>query len=88
MLDAGRLRLVVHPPSNAQTGADMTPVAEHVALAGGAYPASHVGWHVAPAARLLVHVPRPPLAGAVTLHGAYVGESVVGVAVLRMHKRP
>jgi hypothetical protein len=40
------------------------------------YPLLHVGWHVPPGARLLAHVPRPPLVGAATAHGANVGEGV------------
>ena len=47
-------------------------------------PALHVGWHEAPAARVLEHVPRAPLVGAVTEHGVYVGAGVgvdVGVGV-------
>ena len=49
------------------------------------YPSLHVNWHVEPAARVLVHVPRPPLVGADTpVHGAIVGAgegTPVGVGV-------
>ena len=53
-----------------------TPVAEQLVGPDTPYPALHVGWHCAPAARALVQEPRSPLDGAVTAHGAYVGEAV------------
>jgi hypothetical protein len=53
-----------------------TPAAEQFIGPDTPYPVLHVGWHVAPAARALVHEPRLPLVGAATAHGAYVGERV------------
>ena len=37
---------------------------EHELVPDTVYPALHVGWHVDPLARELVHVPTPPFAGA------------------------
>jgi hypothetical protein len=51
-------------------------IAEQLVGPDTPYPSLHVNWHVAPSARLLVHVPSTPLVGAVTAHGAYVGASV------------
>ena len=53
-----------------------TPAAEQLVGPDTPYPVLHVGWHCAPAERALVHEPRLPLVGAVTAHGAYVGERV------------
>ena len=76
MLDVGRPFRDAHcfVP---QTEADVsTPVAEQSIGPDTPYPVLHVGWHCAPVARALVHEPRLPLVGAVTAHGAYVGERV------------
>jgi hypothetical protein len=53
-----------------------TMVAEQLVGPDTPYPSLHENWHVAPSARLLVHVPSAPLVGAVTAHGPYVGERV------------
>jgi hypothetical protein len=71
----------IHTPV-AHVAAVSTPPAEQLVAPDTPYPALHAGWHVAPSARVLVHVPRPPLVGAVTpVHGVYVGVAV-GVAVV------
>ena len=70
----------IHTPV-AHVAAVSTPPAEQLVAPDTPYPASHVGWHVAPSARVLVHVPRPPLAGAITLHGTYIGVAVGMTAV-------
>ena len=60
---------VVHAPVM-HVAAASTPVAEQLVGPDTPYPALHAGWHLAPAARALVHEPSAPLLGAVTAHGA------------------
>ncbi len=86
MLDVGRLLRVAHRLfPQVVVDESVVPAAEQVVLTPAvSYPALHVGWHEAPAARVLEHVPRAPLVGAVTAHGVYVGAGVgvdVGVGV-------
>jgi hypothetical protein len=50
------------------------------------YPLSHVGVHELPLARLDAHVPKPPLAGAVTMHG-FAPHATVSVSVPAEHDR-
>ena len=49
------------------------------------YPVLHVGVHVAPLARLAVHVPRAPFGGAVTTHGFGLHAAVMVVSVPAEH---
>ena len=49
------------------------------------YPLLHVGWHVDPDANELVHVPTPPLAGAVDASHAFA-EHVAAVSVPALHE--
>ena len=79
MLRQGTAR---HPRLSVQAVVEVStlPVAEQVMLVHPPYAELHVGWHAAPAAKLLVHIPRAPLVGAVTTHGtkdgAYIGATV------------
>ena len=73
----GTARTVVHASSKVHVAAASKPVEEEQLVGPDTpYPLLHVGWHVPPGARLLAHVPRPPLVGAATAHGANVGEGV------------
>ena len=76
MLDVGRPFRDAHCFVSQTEVAVSTPVAEQSIGPDTPYPVLHVGWHELPRARLLVHVPSAPLVGAVTAHGAYVGEAV------------
>ena len=76
MLDVGRPFRDAHCFVPQTEAAVSTPVAEQSIGPDTPYPVLHVGWHCAPVARALVHEPRLPLVGAVTAHGAYVGEAV------------
>ena len=49
------------------------------------YPLLHVGWHVDPDANELVHVPTPPLVGAVDASHAFA-EHVAAVKVPALHE--
>jgi len=50
-------------------------VAEQIVGPDTSYPGLHAGWHEVPAAMLLPHVPRLPLAGAATVHA----DDIVGL---------
>ena len=93
MLDVGRLLRVAHRLlPQVVVDESVVPAAEQVMRTPPvSYPALHVGSHEEPAARVLEHVPRAPLVGAVTAHGVYVGAGVgvdvgagVGATVLGM----
>ncbi len=76
MLDVGRPFRDAHCFVS-QTEEDVsTPVAEQLVGPDTPYPVLHVGWHVVPAARALVHEPRSPLVGAATAHGPMVGADI------------
>ena len=66
----------IHAPVLHVAAASKPVVAEQLVGPDTPYPSLHANWHVAPSARLLVHVPSAPLVGAVTAHGPYVGERV------------
>jgi hypothetical protein len=68
---------------------DKTPSEqEYVPLPVWTYPGVlHVGAHELPLAMLDVHVPRPPLAGAVTAHG-FAPHTAVSVSAPAEHDRP
>ena len=56
---------------------DKTPTAqEYVPLPVRAYPVLHEGMHELPLARLDVHVPKAPFAGAVIVHGLALHKAV------------
>jgi hypothetical protein len=49
------------------------------------YPVLHIGVHVAPLARLAVHVPRAPYRGAVTAHGFGLHATVLEISAPAVH---
>ena len=59
--------------------------AVHELVPDTVYPLLHVGWHVDPDANELVHVPTPPLAGAVDASHAFA-EHVAAVKVPALHE--
>ena len=79
--------VLVHVPTAPLVGASTVqfphvaavswPVSEQLVGPEAAYPWLHAGWHRVPGARLLMHVPKFPLMGAVKLHiGTLAGAQV------------